>query len=105
MWADRCRICGARHPSAPCEYCGVGDPLPTAELLCGTRVRRRRWPAVAATLVVLAILNYAPKAIGSIFGEENVTLAQILVQMTQSKEVLSDISSTAGEIADDTQSM
>jgi hypothetical protein len=64
---------------------------------------RKRIAIVVGVCVGLLALNYAPVAWGSMFGEENLTLVQILAQMTQTTSTLKDISSTAGQIADDTQ--
>src|SRR5262249_33886121 len=72
---------------------------------CVMTGHRRFWVTATASCAGLVALNYAPLAWGSLFGEENVTLVQILVQMTQTKQVLTDISSTAGEIADDTRDL
>jgi hypothetical protein len=56
---------------------------------------------VAGTLVVLGALPVW----GSIFGEENVTLVEILVQMTESKQLLDDLNATASEAADMTRDL
>jgi hypothetical protein len=68
--------------------------------------RRTRHIALAvALLTALFALNYAPVAYGSIFGEENVTLVQMLVQLTQSKQTLDELNSTAGETASMTRDL
>lgn len=52
------------------------------------------------SLVALIGLNYTPVAYGSMFGEENVTLVQILVQMLQAKEELQRLNEAADLTAD-----
>lgn len=64
---------------------------------------KRIHKAVAITLlsgVALIGINYTPVAYGSVFGEENVTLVQILVQMLQAKEQLEELNEAADLTAD-----
>src|SRR5262245_34409400 len=62
-------------------------------------LRKTRIGVVCALLASLVALNYAPVVYGSIFGEENITLAQMLVQLTESTQTLRDLNDTAGQTA------
>lgn len=53
--------------------------------------KRRWWITLAGLAAGLAALNYAPAVWGSMFGEENATLIQILAESIQMTEELQDL--------------
>lgn len=61
-----------------------------------SRVRPR---VVALALLVAALLSVAP-VWGSMFGEENTTLVQMLVQLLQIESDMGELNKVAGEIGD-----
>jgi hypothetical protein len=53
--------------------------------------KKRGWMLIVAVVAGLGVGNYAPMAWGSIFGEENVTLVQILAESLKATEELQDL--------------
>src|SRR5690349_13509467 len=66
------------------------------------RSTSRRSLALAAIVVVL--LAVAP-VWGSMFGEENTTLVQMLVQLFEVEQQMQDLNETAGQLADTTKNL
>src|SRR5206468_12017985 len=62
--------------------------------------RKRNALIVACIIAGLVALNYAPVAYASIFGEENATLVQMLVQLTESSQTLDGINGAVSTTAD-----
>src|SRR5688572_2823091 len=79
---------------------GVGPPIQRSLTMPprepSSRVRPR---VVALSLLVAALLSVAP-VWGSMFGEENTTLVQMLVQLLQIESDMGELNKVAGEIGD-----
>jgi hypothetical protein len=61
--------------------------------------RHSRMAKVLAALGFLVLVNYAPVAWGSIFGEENATLVNILVQSIEMTQEMRDLNEAAASTA------
>jgi hypothetical protein len=88
---------------------GVSDirPLhPAAPAAQPARKRRRRLRMVVVVTMLVVVAGFVPlPAWASMFGEENTTLVQLLVQSLRMNQQMAELSSTASKMADYAQDL